>query len=378
MTRKREFDPHGHYTAVNAAAAERRAARQADAALTSSARRTAPSSTAERITRTAEANSGASRGKEVTMAQDANTYVTPLVRKIADQHGVDLATVTGTGVGGRITKADVQSAAVARRVEPTAAALAEKQGFTHTQLLTLQGSGSDGKVQSHDVWALRAAESHGVDIATIGGTGPNGAIRIEDVKSASARQGVRSTATVAAVLAQSTGPYAANPLVEEARAEQPRHYEAAMGEGPKPTLFVAGDVPVYVASGADPSLLLKLPWQARHAAARASAAELAQMFETYGGPDGDLNAQLDLGGHPENAMYAQRVQSWLNGPMHDPSSMTPKSAARQRAEEENYDALFGEQERHRAELARQKAEDQATRERRAAEDRARAQARHGR
>lgn len=34
-------------------------------------------------------------------------YVTPIVRKLATDHGVDLSTVTGTGVGGRIRKEDV-------------------------------------------------------------------------------------------------------------------------------------------------------------------------------------------------------------------------------------------------------------------------------
>ena len=38
-------------------------------------------------------------------------YVTPLVRKLADKHGVDLRTVKGTGVGGRIRKQDVLAAA---------------------------------------------------------------------------------------------------------------------------------------------------------------------------------------------------------------------------------------------------------------------------
>ncbi|WP_434619325.1 2-oxoglutarate dehydrogenase, E2 component, dihydrolipoamide succinyltransferase [Arthrobacter sp. A5] len=41
-------------------------------------------------------------------------YVTPLVRKLANQHGVDLASVTGTGVGGRIRKQDVAAAAEAK------------------------------------------------------------------------------------------------------------------------------------------------------------------------------------------------------------------------------------------------------------------------
>ncbi|MBK4178122.1 2-oxoglutarate dehydrogenase, E2 component, dihydrolipoamide succinyltransferase [Corynebacterium macginleyi] len=38
-------------------------------------------------------------------------YVTPLVRKLADKHGVDLNSVEGTGVGGRIRKQDVLAAA---------------------------------------------------------------------------------------------------------------------------------------------------------------------------------------------------------------------------------------------------------------------------
>jgi 2-oxoglutarate dehydrogenase E2 component (dihydrolipoamide succinyltransferase) len=39
------------------------------------------------------------------------SYVTPLVRRLAAEHGVDLSTVTGTGVGGRIRKQDVLDAA---------------------------------------------------------------------------------------------------------------------------------------------------------------------------------------------------------------------------------------------------------------------------
>src|SRR5262249_58022464 len=46
-------------------------------------------------------------------------YVTPLVRKLAAEHAVDLESVTGTGVGGRIRKQDVIEAARAQRaVQP--------------------------------------------------------------------------------------------------------------------------------------------------------------------------------------------------------------------------------------------------------------------
>jgi pyruvate dehydrogenase E2 component (dihydrolipoyllysine-residue acetyltransferase) len=49
-------------------------------------------------------------------------YVTPLVRKLAAEHGVDLAAVTGTGVGGRIRKQDVLEAARTVRASAPAAA----------------------------------------------------------------------------------------------------------------------------------------------------------------------------------------------------------------------------------------------------------------
>jgi pyruvate dehydrogenase E2 component (dihydrolipoyllysine-residue acetyltransferase) len=45
----------------------------------------------------------------------AGAYVTPLVRKLAAEHGVDLSTLTGTGVGGRIRKQDVLEAARSRQ-----------------------------------------------------------------------------------------------------------------------------------------------------------------------------------------------------------------------------------------------------------------------
>lgn len=51
-------------------------------------------------------------------------YVTPLVRKLANQNGVDITTVTGTGVGGRIRKQDVLAAADAKKAAAAAPASA--------------------------------------------------------------------------------------------------------------------------------------------------------------------------------------------------------------------------------------------------------------
>jgi pyruvate dehydrogenase E2 component (dihydrolipoyllysine-residue acetyltransferase) len=52
----------------------------------------------------------------------AEAYVTPLVRKLAGEHGVDLTSVSGTGVGGRIRKSDVLAAAAAAAAPPAAPA----------------------------------------------------------------------------------------------------------------------------------------------------------------------------------------------------------------------------------------------------------------
>ena len=66
-------------------------------------------------------------GRRVDDDEVAGTYVTPLVRKLASEHGVDLNSLTGTGVGGRIRKSDVLSAAqdaAEQRAEAEAAAAA--------------------------------------------------------------------------------------------------------------------------------------------------------------------------------------------------------------------------------------------------------------
>ncbi|WP_295855011.1 2-oxoglutarate dehydrogenase, E2 component, dihydrolipoamide succinyltransferase [uncultured Microbacterium sp.] len=55
-------------------------------------------------------------------SNDDVTYVTPLVRRLAQQQGVDLASVKGSGVGGRIRKEDVLKAAEAAASAPAAAA----------------------------------------------------------------------------------------------------------------------------------------------------------------------------------------------------------------------------------------------------------------
>ncbi|MFE1456888.1 2-oxoglutarate dehydrogenase, E2 component, dihydrolipoamide succinyltransferase [Streptomyces sp. NPDC058735] len=73
---------------------------------------------------------------------DDGAYVTPLVRKLAAEQGVDLSTVKGTGVGGRIRKQDVVAAAEAAKAAapaPAAAAPAAAKKATALEASPLRG-----------------------------------------------------------------------------------------------------------------------------------------------------------------------------------------------------------------------------------------------
>jgi pyruvate dehydrogenase E2 component (dihydrolipoamide acetyltransferase) len=90
-----------------------------------------------------------------------SVVTSPLVRHLAADEQVDLATVRGSGVGGRITHADVRRAAAAQ------APVEVPPPGDHRRVSPL---------------ARRIATELGVDLATVTGTGPGGAIGVEDVR----------------------------------------------------------------------------------------------------------------------------------------------------------------------------------------------------
>ena len=59
------------------------------------------------------------------VAQPADAYVTPIVRKLANELGVNLATVKGSGIGGRIRKEDLVAAAPKPVAQSVAAPVAQ-------------------------------------------------------------------------------------------------------------------------------------------------------------------------------------------------------------------------------------------------------------
>ncbi len=93
-------------------------------------------------------------------------YVTPLVRKLANQHSIDLSSVKGTGVGGRIRKQDVLSAA--ETAKAPAAQAAPSAGKAPAPAPAAAGAGKRGTVEKapriRQVIARRMRES--LDVST--------------------------------------------------------------------------------------------------------------------------------------------------------------------------------------------------------------------
>jgi 2-oxoglutarate dehydrogenase E2 component (dihydrolipoamide succinyltransferase) len=73
-----------------------------------------------------------SGGQQASGGDGGGSYVTPLVRRLAAERGVDLSSVTGSGVGGRIRKQDVLAAAEKASAPAAAAPAAPAAGGTRT------------------------------------------------------------------------------------------------------------------------------------------------------------------------------------------------------------------------------------------------------
>ena len=104
-------------------------------------------------------------------AADGEAYVTPLVRKLAKDNGIDLSTVKGTGVGGRIRKQDVQAAIAAKGstapAAPAASAAPAADGApkaAHTFVVSTKRGTVEKTARIRQVIAKRMRES--LDIST--------------------------------------------------------------------------------------------------------------------------------------------------------------------------------------------------------------------
>ncbi|MCX6480113.1 MAG: 2-oxoglutarate dehydrogenase, E2 component, dihydrolipoamide succinyltransferase, partial [Mycobacterium sp.] len=123
-------------------------------------------------------------------ATDGSPYVTPLVRKLAAENGVDLSRVKGTGVGGRVRKQDVLAAAqpAAATAAPAAAApspLEHLRGTTQkaNRIRQLTAKKTRESLQA----TAQLTQTHEVDMTTIV------ALRARAKKEFAEREGVNLT-----------------------------------------------------------------------------------------------------------------------------------------------------------------------------------------
>ncbi len=279
-------------------------------------------------------------------AADGTRAVTPPVRAAATRLGVDLERVQATGVGGRVSLADVRAAAGMSRIAASAAArpalsqvgrpALSQQTNSLGQALPAYWQGDDDVEQlvaaARAEGRISAAAAPSFTARLLAATDPAERARV----AASLRSAAPGTHTPArrvepalpppapAKVAASAAVGARPGASQVAAAAYAQHastsyVRAAAAGTAMPTAFPAGDLPVMTASGVEPSVVGLLPWQARWAAARAETrGEVAAMLEEYPpGPFGDDVAAVAAmsGGalHEDVQRYSADVSNWLVG-----------------------------------------------------------------
>jgi pyruvate dehydrogenase E2 component (dihydrolipoamide acetyltransferase) len=97
---------------------------------------------------------------------------TPTARRLAEQGGIDLASISGTGPKGKITREDVEAAMSSGGANPAPAPTAS----------TTPAPASSGERIIVSPLAKRIAADKGIDLALVKGSGPNGRIVKSDVE----------------------------------------------------------------------------------------------------------------------------------------------------------------------------------------------------
>ena len=142
-------------------------------------------------------------------------HASPIARKRANQLGIDLSTLTGTGTGGRISQDDVEAAAKALAEQPASdpAPVAE----TATPAPAPEELARRNEAAHASPIARKLANQLGIDLSTVTGTGKGGRISQEDVEAVAGRTGAPAApeavptpspepAPVAQASAQTTAP----------------------------------------------------------------------------------------------------------------------------------------------------------------------------
>ena len=174
-------------------------------------------------------------------ASSGEVRASPIARRLARERGVDLATVPGTGPGGRIVEADVLAAADAARSAAEA-----------------------GRVLASPL-ARRLAREQGIDLASVTGTGPGGRIVEADINAAAEAQAAAPSAPEP-VPAPAPAAAPASEGAERAELSRMRQAIASVTSGSKreaPHFYVAVDVDMSAAMSLRRDINDELPASSR-------------------------------------------------------------------------------------------------------------------
>lgn len=118
----------------------------------------------------------ATKAPATKAASGSRIVASPLAKKLAEEKGVDLSTVVGTGPEGRITAGDVEKAASGAGSAPAAKKTAAAAAPVKPAWTPAPG------VIAATPMARAAAKKAKIDLSTIKGTGEFGRVTLDDVK----------------------------------------------------------------------------------------------------------------------------------------------------------------------------------------------------
>ncbi|MGA4789004.1 2-oxo acid dehydrogenase subunit E2 [Nocardia sp. AB354] len=129
--------------------------------------------------------------------------MTPLIHRLAEEAGLDPATVHGSGPGGRVLRGDIEAAVAQHNSAPASAAApapapgreaapapapgeaapasASRPAPAPEEVDAVARSGAQPDVARASGLARRLAEARGLDLSGLSGTGPAGAVRARDL-----------------------------------------------------------------------------------------------------------------------------------------------------------------------------------------------------
>ena len=182
--------------------------------------------------------------------------VSPVVRRLAHQLGVDLQAIRGTGRSGAVTRADVERAAAALAGTPAPAEPARPTEAPPTEApppppakAPAPAPAPAGPTRASPA-ARRRAQELGVDLASLRGSGPHGAITLADVERAT--QAPRAAApTPPATTERLTAPAAATGSAAERQLAMRRAIAALMARSKReiPHYYLATEIDLHRSLG---------------------------------------------------------------------------------------------------------------------------------